>query len=125
MSGKQHIGLRCRLLGLLFLFFNCICTAAPVIKATSADYKQALSLPLAQNANAAESEEESRLAAVYVVQLNHFSFKRQQADRVYHIGNNHPVRMLSGKDWYQSYTTDASLLPRPAYYAFLFRYKLF
>lgn len=125
MSGKEHIGLRCRLLGLLFLFFNCICTAAPVIKATSEDYKQAVSLPLAQNANAAESEEESRLAAVYVVQLNHFSFKRQHTNRFYHVSSNYSVRMLSDKGCYQSYTDAASFLLRPAYYIFLFRYKLF
>ena len=125
MTGKQHIGLRCRLLGLLFLFFNCICTAAPVIKATSEDYKQAVSLRLSQNPNAAESEEESRLAIAYVVQLTYFSLKRQPTDRLWKMGNNHPAVLLPDMGECKAYIAGTNFLPRPAYYAFLFRYKLF
>lgn len=125
MRGKQHIGLRYRLLALLFLFFNCICTAAPVIKATSEDYKQAVSLRLSQNPNAAESEEESRLAAAYVVQITHFSFKRQHTDRLYNIAGNHPAGILPRRDQRKAYVAATNFLPRPGYYTFLFRYKLF
>lgn len=121
MSAKLHIGFKHRLLGMLFLFFNCVCTAAPVIKATSEDYKQAVSVRLAQSYN----EEESRLTACDVVLLTHFSFKKQHPNRLYNAGNNSAAGLLSHLHGHQPPIDAAHLLPIPGYYSFLFRYKLF
>ena len=121
MLEKLHIGYKHRLLGMLFLLFNCVCTAAPIIKATSEDYKQAVTVRLAQSS----SEEESRLAVSDAVLLTHFSFKKQHTSRLYNAGSNSAVEPLPHIYGHQPYIATANLLPTPAYYSFLFRYKLF
>lgn len=123
MSGKLHTGFMHKLLGILFLFFNCVCTAAPIIKATSADYKQAVSMRLAPGAT--EIEEESRLiASSYVNQSTHFSFRKQYRQRLYQQNNNQILSLLA-EDLREHSFASINFLPRPAYYAFLFRYTPF
>jgi len=125
MLGKQHTGFRHRLLAMLFLFFNCVCTAAPIIKNTSQEYKQAVSLRLAPSPNTAETEEESRLvASSYVHQLTHFSLKKQHSNHLYKQHNNQAAS-FADSGLLKVFFTSVNSLPRPGYYAFLFRYTLF
>ena len=125
MSGKLHTGFMHKLLGILFLFFNCVCTAAPIIKATFADYKQAVSMRLAPGAGTTEIEEESRLiASSYVNQSTHFSFRKQYRQRLYQQNNNQILSLLA-EDLREHSFASVNFLPRPAYYAFLFRYTPF
>ncbi len=124
MAGKKHIGFKSRLLAVLFLFFNCVCTAAPVIKNSLDDNKQSLSLRL-QNLNNTETEEENRLtSSSYINQHSSFSF-RKQTNHIVNEVNHCNEMVLSVKDWRQPSITVADLLPTPRYYSFLFRYKPF
>jgi hypothetical protein len=126
MLEKQYTSFRYRSLVILFLFFNCVCTAAPFIKATSENYKQVLPIQLAQSPNTAETEEESRLTgASYVNQLAHFSFRKQRSHFFHNSGSNINTAILLDIGSEKSYLTPASFLPTPGYYAFLFRYNLF
>jgi hypothetical protein len=123
MSAKQHTPFRCMLLGMLFLFFNCVSTAAPVIKITSEDYKQATSLLLTETAG--ETEEESQLTtSKYVSQVAHFSFRKQHLRQAYHTGSNRLV-VPAAIGWQSYYLSAKHFVPTPGYYAFLFRYNLF
>jgi len=124
MLGKQHISFMHKVLAMLFLFFNCVCTATPVIKAISQDYKQAVSVPLSQLPGAAESEEESQLVVSHVNQLTHFSFAKKHFNHHVDIASERSATLTDIASQ-RSYITSASLLPKPAYYIFLFRYTLF
>lgn len=123
MPGKQHTGFIHKLLGMLFLFFNCVCTAAPLIKATSQDYKQAVSMRLMQNSNS-ETEDESRLTLVsYVNQRTPFSFRKQGS--LYAPDSKVPTAALQEADVTNPPFASSRFLPPPGYYAFLFQYSLF
>jgi len=125
MSEKQHTGFRYMLLGILFLFFNCVCTAAPLIKITSENYKQAISLHLTQPADATENEEESQLTvASYVNRVSHVSFRKQHPGYSYNTDSNSQI-LFADTSWQSSYLSAKYFLPTPGYYAFLFRYNLF
>ncbi|TKK67208.1 hypothetical protein FC093_15095 [Ilyomonas limi] len=110
------------LLGILFLFFNCVCTAAPVIKITSEDYKQATALQLNQTAGATETEENQLTTSSYVSRFTHFSFRKQHLSHAYNGGSQ---IALANIGWQPSYFPANCFLPAPGYYAFLFRYNLF
>jgi hypothetical protein len=124
MLVKQHTGFRCMLLGILFLFFNCVCTAAPVIKITSEDYKQATSLQLNQTAGATETEENQLTTSSYVSRVTHFSFRKQHLSHAYNAGGNNQLAPAD-ISLQSSYLSTKYFLPTPGYYAFLFRYNLF
>lgn len=125
MSVRQHTNYRSMLLGIVFLFFNCVCTAAPVIKITSEDYKQVVALQLPQPAGATETEEESPLTVtLYVSRMAHFSFRQQHPSHAYNTDSNRQIA-LADIGWQPPYLSATYFLPTPGYYAFLFRYNLF
>lgn len=125
MPGKQHTSFRYMLLGIVFLLFNCVCTAASVIKITSEDYKQAVSLQLTQNAGANETEEDSSLiASSYVNRFARFSVRKQYPGQFYNTCSNNQIA-FADIGWQLSYLPAKHTLPTPGYYAFLFRYTLF
>lgn len=125
MLVKQHTSFRCMLLGILFLLLNCVCTAAPVIKITSEDYKQAISLQLIQNTGATETEEESQLITTsYVSQVTPFSVRKQFPCLACNTSSNRLIAPAAFSSQ-SSYLSARCFLPIPGYYAFLFRYNLF
>jgi hypothetical protein len=109
---------------MLFLFINCVYAAAPVITYTE-DYKEAVSLHLAQSPYS-ETEEESRPAgSACVIQQTHFSHK-QKGGRIYNaIGRSNVTLFSFEKGPQRSSPASLGFLPTPGYYAFLFRYNLF
>ena len=125
MDGSKHIGFKSRLLAVLFLFFNCVCTAAPVIKSSLDGNKQVLSLHLVQNLNNTETEEENRLTiSSYINHHAAFSF-RKQTNHLVNETNHYNEMLFSVKDWSRPSISAADILPTPRYYSFLFRYKPF
>lgn len=124
MPGKKDSGFRCRLLlAMLFLFFNCVCIAAPVIKIAAED---AVAGRLAPIPKTTETEEGNHLtASSYVNQQNHFSVRRQSDRRVSNTVNSFSAASFRSVDLRENYIAAASLLPTPGYYCFLFRYNLF
>ncbi|MGN6163469.1 MAG: hypothetical protein ACTHOF_02925, partial [Flavisolibacter sp.] len=99
--------------------------AAPIIKATSIEYKQAVSMRLAQGPGTTEVEEESRLVACsYVNQSTHFSFRKQYLQRLYQQDDKHILSAVA-EAWRGHSFASVNFLPRPAYYVFLFRYTPF
>ena len=123
MPGKQHSGFKCRLLAILFLFFNCVCVAAPAVKATLNDDGVDF-LQLTQTPNQPETEEENHLVkSKFITQYRHFSLQKQHSNRLFNIG--HKSNAPAATDVKLSQPSLQASLPRPAYYAFLFRYNLF
>jgi hypothetical protein len=126
MLWKQHTGFKSRLLAVLFLFFNCVCAAAPVLKLSGETYKEAVPIALPQNSNPSENEEESHASASgYINHCGHFSVRKQHEKRVYHAAGPGSTISFSGIDLPNSYATGTNIFPLPGYYAFLFRYTLF
>lgn len=124
MPGKQHTRFKSRLPGLLFLLFNCVCIAAPVVKLTSEEYKEAASIRLVHIPNVPETEEENHFtASVYVNHLNHFSFRKHK--HVFNESNSLAFALLNDAVGQKFYFSTVNFLPTPGYYAFLFRYNLF
>ncbi|HWI92909.1 MAG TPA: hypothetical protein VNT20_16645 [Flavisolibacter sp.] len=128
MHGKQHIGFKSRLLAVLFLFFNCICTAAPIVKLAGEDYADTTSIRLIQIANPLENEEEKH--AIFYWHVNQFQYTSVRKifnNRMYDAALTASIVPLSASDVEASNTSipDASVLPVPGNYAFLFRYSLF
>jgi hypothetical protein len=126
MPGKQHRNFKSRLLAVLFLFFNCICTAAPVVKLTGETQADAVSIRLVQVPTPLENEEENRATTSnYINHTNHFSVRKHCDKRV---GNSLAAKsaiLFSGNDLPKTCIHEAGNLPLPGNYAFLFRYKLF
>lgn len=128
MHRKQHIDFKGRLLAVLFLFFNCICTAAPIVKLTGENYPDTISIRLLQVANPLENEEENHAAPYWHVnQFHHTSVRKICNTRVYDAALTGSVVSLSAFDVEVSQTSipNASVLPVHGNYAFLFRYTLF
>ena len=126
MPGTQHRNFKSRLLAVLFLFFNCICTAAPVVKLTDENHADAVAIRLLQVPTPLENEEENRAATSgYINHANHFSVRKHCDKRVGNSPDAKPTILFSGNDLPKTYIHEAGILPVPGNYAFLFRYKLF
>ena len=121
---KKHTGFTYRLIGVLFLFFNCICTAAPVLKTSVETYKNSTA-QLAINTNAIEPEEESRLLNASFENHYNFSLRNTQHCSRLKKDSNSNVFELNANAVSKSPFTSQTFLLRPAYYLFLFRYNLF
>jgi hypothetical protein len=124
---KLHMDFKGKLLGMLFLFFNCVCVAAPVVKLTSESYKDAVSMQLDPIPNTPETEEENRLTSFsYVNQPIRPSLRKQNEGQVYYKDSSiHTALFPSNRDSQKSYPIVAGFLPRPGYYTFLYRHHLF
>ena len=122
---KKHTGFTYRLIGMLFLFFNCVCTAAPVIK-TSLETHKTSKVQLAGNSNAIETEEEGRLANASFENQYNLSFRNtQHCNRLFKKDGNGNVIESNSNRLSKSPFAPHTFLLRPAYYLFLFRYNLF
>lgn len=126
MSRKLHTVIKSRLLAVLFLFFNCVCTATPVVQFASGHEKEAVSPGLTKTNVPAENEEDVHApASFYVNHIKRFSVPKQYNRHVQHSINAVPAFSFSGHDPRSMCCSYAGLLPVPGYYSFLFRYKLF
>jgi hypothetical protein len=125
MSGSKHNRFRLRLFSILFLFLNCVCTAAPVIKNTSEAYKQAISLQRGLDFNALETGEENRLATSSIInhsiQFLYRKYNKHSCNKTSYA----TINVLPFQSWEHPSITVADFLPTPGYYTFLFRYKPF
>jgi hypothetical protein len=126
MLWKQHGNFKSRLLAVLFLFFNCVCTAAPVVKLTCENYEEVVSIRLVQVPSPLEGEEGSHNSALgYINHVHHFSVRRHSDNHVCNATITNAVVSLSAVESSLLYIPDASHLPVPGNDAFLFRYTLF
>lgn len=119
MSFSKHKLFKSRILAVIFLFLNAVCIASPVVKNTFQDHTQLISFSLGHNAESEES------------QLPDFSFINHHTQRFFLLKKDNcsadlidKVAILPGKKWSDSITA-SDLLPKPAYYSFLFLYTLF
>ena len=110
---------------MLFLFFNCVCTAAPVLEFTAENYKEALSIHLAQGSNPLEGEENHSSAFSYTAHFNQYSIRRHCEYRIYSAVIPHTAVLASAIKSLKISLPDESVLPLPGNDAFLFRYNLF
>ncbi|MBO9684083.1 MAG: hypothetical protein J7502_15695 [Flavisolibacter sp.] len=126
MPGTQHRNFKSQWLAVLFLFFNCICAAAPVLKLTDENHTDAVSIPLVQVPTPLENEEENRAATSgYINHANHFSLRKHCDKRVDNSLAAKSTVLVPGNDLPTAYIHKAGVLPLPGNYAFLFRYTLF
>lgn len=122
MMQKQHNRFRSKLLAVLFLFFNCVCAAAPAAKLTDNNLADALSLKI--GSCPVQTEEETHVASGYVNYVSHFSVRAQSFKQNPHFRYNKYAAAISVVESNAS-ILNAGTLPLPGNYAFLFRYNLF
>ena len=121
MMWKQHTGFKSRLLALLFLFFNCICTAAPSLKFTD-NYKEVVSRVVSTPGG----EEETHTVQGYInSSVSPFSDRKHADKKACHSGYHWCSNSFSTVASSDTSIPDASVVPLPGNYAFLFRYNLF
>lgn len=110
---------------MLFLLFNCVCTAAPVLKLTGENHEGTVSMQLVQVPGPLENEEENHATAFgYTNHINHFSVK--QCDKcVHHVAGASSIISFFDIALTKSHIPDSGIFPVPGYYIFLFRYTLF
>lgn len=126
MQSKQHTGLKGRFLATLFLIFNIVCTAAPVLKGTGENYKEDVSIRLVQIPVPVENEEENHATSSGYTNHTNWLCVRKICERdINYLAANSVVNARSTIDPLKVYLNDAPVLPLPGYYAFLFRYNLF
>lgn len=121
MLSKQHRGLRNKVLAVLFLFFNCVCAAAPVLKLAGENDNHTISVA----SGPLENEEENHAASAYINQFPHLSVGKHSTRRV---GNNvdaNSARSLAVVDVPETCISNAGFLPIRSNHVFLFRYTLF
>ena len=109
---------------MLFLLFNCVCTAAPVLKLTNENYKDSISIRLIQVPAPLENEEEGQAVSAYLHCFNSLSVRKQSYKAEHQIVNTR-ITSFRAIDLPKTYIADTSLLPMPGNRAFLFRYNLF
>lgn len=124
MQLKQHISFKNRLLVMLFLFFNCVCTAAPVLKLTGAEGTVStwlVPIPIPPEGG----EENHTTTYTCINHFLHFSFRKQCDKCLDHAPDGSSTTSFFAIDGSKVYLHKTSVLPIPGYYAFLFRYNLF
>lgn len=109
---------------MLFLFFNCMCSAAPVLQL--AGKVDAVALQMVKVPYPLEGEEENHATSSgYINHSSHFSLRKQCGKRLNLAAESNFNALISGTDAPKTYLHYASVFPLPAYYVFLFRYTLF
>jgi hypothetical protein len=119
---KQHTGFKSSVLALLFLFFNCVSVAIPVLHLRTEDSKE-VSQGLVQFPGNMETEEENPATSVYVGHSINFSVRQHCNNRA--VCTNHDQPALPALHHKQFKLPDHHLLPLPGYYASLFLFNLF
>ena len=126
MQSKQHTGLKGRFLAMLFLIFNSVCTAAPVLEKTGENYKEDVSIRLVQLPVPVENEEENHATSSgYTNQTNCLCVRKLCERDINYLVASSVVNARSAIDPPKVYLNNGPVLPLPGYYAFLFRYNLF
>jgi hypothetical protein len=120
---KQHTGFKNSALALLFLFFNCISIASPVLHLRAEGSKE-VSRGLVQFPGNMEMEEENPATSVYVSHSSNFSVRQQHCNNRA-VCTNHDQPALLALHQLQFELPDHHLLPLPGYYASLFLFNLF
>ena len=118
-----HTRLRGRLLTMLFLLINCVCTAAPLLSLACEGHAKAVCRQWMQAPGPIENDEECQTATI---SNNPHLSVRKHCEK----GGNYSVVAASSYYYSNSYRTkfpipDAHNLPLLGYYSFLFRYTLF
>ena len=106
---------------MLFLFFNCVCAAAPVAKLSDDNLKDAIS----HRIGSPEGEKETHVASGYVNQIRHFSVRAHSCRQNSHFSSSKYAVAISVAEPSNTYISNAGTLPLPGSDAFLFRYNLF
>ncbi len=122
MLGRQHTNFKSRLLATLFLFFNCVCTAAPVLKLTTEDV---ISIGVVQTPGPLENEEENRASSYFINNINHILVRKHRDN---HFCNSVITNITASVPAIKPSficIPDTTSLPLPGNYAFLFRYTPF
>jgi hypothetical protein len=125
MLRKSHINFKSRLLAILFLFFNCVCSAAPVLKLANENYKAAVSTRLVQLPVPLENEEENRAASGYFNYINPIAVRKHSDSYVCNSNITNTALPAPAIEPSRICIPDASNLPMSGSDAFLFRYMLF
>lgn len=123
MPFSKHHGFKSRMLAIVFVFLNCVCFASPGMKNITDEYQQVIAPQYGYDLNTLGSEEN---------QLPAYSFKHHPV-RISATSNNHTCNknfysiasLLPVKKCCKSFITASYFLPKPGYYTFLFRFKLF
>lgn len=123
MPFSEHNGFKSRVLSIVFLFLNAVCIASPGIKNVAENYQQSVASQFGHELNNPGPEES---------ELPIYSFKNHAVQisatpRNYACNENFYSKALPlpAKKCCKSFITASYFLPKPGYYTFLFRFKLF
>ena len=122
MTATKKLKLRLKLITVLLLFVNVLCTAAPTLQVLAASESSPAGILALQNTNTIEAEEEQVLTSNDAIRRNSkerilISFLTASLRQGNNLNSN-----SKSVNYYISYS---SLLPLPDYYTFLFRFNLF
>lgn len=123
MHFSKHNGFRSKMFAVIFLFLNGVCIASPGIKNITDGYQQSVASQSGHELNNSGSEEN---------QLPIYSFKNHavqiSATSRNYAGNENfygDASLLPARECCKPFITTSYFLPKPGYYTFLFRFKLF
>lgn len=119
MTAKKQSGIKLKLFGLILLFFNCICTAAPALE-IAIDEHQPVCLADIQNFNIAEADDEQYFAGSY---LNARFSKAKKYEKDHSFNAEYPATpLIVGA---REFRNRSSVIVRPYYYTYLSLFTLF
>jgi hypothetical protein len=122
MKGIKKIKLQFKMIAVLLLLINGLCTAAPAIQAYAFNEESSTGIFANPNSNTIQTEEEQILASVYPTKRN------MKAGKIISFLSSPSLpynNFTLDSESENSYISFSSLLPSPGYYTFLFRYNLF
>lgn len=124
MPAKQHTGFKNSLLAILFLLFNCICVAAPVVRSSAEKESGVVPISLNQFPAPGENEEDSHNTTfTYTNHCPSISERKQDERLQTAVIDPHDLFVPAANEkWIYN---NADGIPLPGYYRFLFRYTLF
>jgi hypothetical protein len=126
MPWKQHRIFKSKLLAVLFLFFNCICTAAPVLKLRDENGTNVFASRTLQAPNPLDNDEETHASTSgYINHVHRISVRRHCDKLICESLAATSTVLYSGISLPNTHTPNDSILPTPGNAAFLFRYNLF
>lgn len=125
MIQTLHTGIKSRLLAILFLLFNCVCSAAPSVNLNTEKNTAPVSMTLAQT-NPLESEEGNASAGFSYINQSGYHGPRKPCSRPADQALVYKTLLpFSSVIKEKVYLHETAPLPLPGYYAFLYRFNLF
>lgn len=126
MQWKQHRNFKTNWFAALFLFFNCICTATPVLRVADEHLAGIISTEPVQFPTPLENEEENHAFPLgYTNHVHHFSIRRHGDNRVRDAVVFSSADLSSNRQLSINRLPGAHDLPIHGSDAFIFRYTLF